>query len=81
MSLRVYLDTSVFSAYFDERATDRQTETEAFWARRHGFEIATSELARAELAQASDINRRRRSLSLLKGLTGYTVAKDTDDTL
>jgi hypothetical protein len=32
--LRVYLDTSVFRAYFDSRVPGRQRETEAFWSRR-----------------------------------------------
>jgi hypothetical protein len=33
MKLRIYLDTSVFSARFDERAAERQAETEEFWKR------------------------------------------------
>jgi len=43
MKLRVYLDTSVFSAYYDERVTDRQAATEEFWARSGEFELVTSD--------------------------------------
>ncbi len=33
MKLKVYLDTSVFSAYFDDRAPDRRAQTVEFWER------------------------------------------------
>ena len=45
MALRVYLDTSVFSARFDERAPERMRLTEEFFARLREFEPATSSLA------------------------------------
>ena len=35
----------------DDRAPDRQVQTEEFWARLAEFEAATSELAREELEQ------------------------------
>jgi hypothetical protein len=78
MNLRVYLDTSVFSAYFDARVRDRQGQTEAFWARRHEFELATSELAREELLQARDTAQRQRLVGLLKGFTVHPVSKDME---
>ena len=58
MKLRIYLDTSVFSALYDDRVTERRGETEEFWERRGQFEIATSELAREELDQTPDPARR-----------------------
>jgi predicted nucleic acid-binding protein len=76
MKLRVYLDTSVFSAYFDSRTTDRQRETGAFWARRTDFELATSELAREELRQAPDPTQRRRLLGLLRGFSLLVVTDE-----
>ncbi len=78
MKLRVYLDTSVFSAYFDSRVTDRQRETEAFWARKSEFDLATSELARQELRQAPDPAQRRRLLGLLRGFTVLTITEEMD---
>lgn len=76
MKLQVYLDTSVFSAYFDSRTTDRQRETEAFWARRADFDLATSELARDELRQAPDPTHRRRFLGLLRGFRVFVVTNE-----
>ncbi len=76
MRLQVYLDTSVFSAYFDSRTTDRQRETEAFWARRAEFALATSELARDELRQAPDHIHRRRLLGLLRGFKILVVTDE-----
>jgi predicted nucleic acid-binding protein len=76
VKLRVYLDTSVFSAYFDSRVRDRQRETEPFWARRQEFDLATSELGRDELRQPSDPVQRRRLLGLLRGFTVLAVTEE-----
>lgn len=76
MKLRVYLDTSVFSAYYDERVTDRQAETEAFWTRLKEFEISTSELARDELAQTPDAAQRARFQQLLNGSVVHQITED-----
>ena len=67
MKLRVYLDTSVFSAYYDQRMPERRSLTQAFWLRLDEFDVATSELTREELTQTSDPAQRRRLTGLLKG--------------
>jgi len=76
MKLRVYLDTSVFSAYYDDRLTDRQRETEAFWTRLGEFEAATSELAQEELAQTPDAVQRVKLQNLLAGFVIYPVTEE-----
>ena len=48
MKLKLYLDTSVFSAYLDDRAPDRRAQTVEFWERLTVFDACTSELAREE---------------------------------
>ncbi len=58
VKLRIYLDTSIFSAYYDDRAPDRRTQTEEFWTRIASFEASTSELARDELSRTPDGERR-----------------------
>ena len=63
--LRVYLDTSVFSAYFDDRVRDRQAATEEFWQRLGDFEISTSTVAQEELLMTVDENLRSRLKKLL----------------
>ncbi len=76
MKLRVYLDTSVFSALYDDRLTDRRGETEEFWERRGQFEIATSELAREELEQTPDPARRTILRRLLDGVTVHAISAE-----
>ena len=60
MKLRVYLDTSVISAYFDDRAPDRMAETRAFWSKLPQFEVSTSALVREEIERTPDARRRGR---------------------
>ena len=66
MKLRVYLDTSVFSALFDDRVTDRKMETEEFWEKLHQFEAGTSDLAERELLQTANSSLRGKFTELLK---------------
>jgi len=73
MALRVYLDTSVFSAFCDEKVTDRRIQTEEFWGRRTEFLVSTSELAREELQRTPDPTRRLDLLGLLDGLSIHPV--------
>lgn len=76
MKLKIYLDTSIFSAYFDDRAPDRRAQTEEFWERIAAFEACSSELAREELAKTPDADRRKRLLRLLDGMTVHRIAAD-----
>ena len=68
MKLRIYLDTSVFSALYDDRVSDRRIQTQEFWEKRGQFEVSTSNLAREELEQTPDPVRRGSLLQLLDGL-------------
>ena len=65
MKLRIYLDTSIFSAYYDNRHTDRKAETEQFWKRLTQFEVSTSEVAKRELAQTPNVELRAKLLAIL----------------
>ena len=76
MKLKIYLDTSVFSAYFDERAPDRRAQTVEFWERMAAFEVCTSKLARQELEKTPNADRRRRLLALLEGLTLHSITNE-----
>jgi hypothetical protein len=67
MKLRVYTDTSVFSAYFDDRAADRNSLTREFWQNLGAYECATSDLAVEELRQTADLQLRAQMESLLAG--------------
>ena len=76
MKLRIYLDTSIFSAYFDDRAPDRRVQTKEFWARIAAFEASTSELTREELEKTPDAARRTKLLKLLESLTSHPVTEE-----
>ena len=73
VKLRVFLDTSVFSAYHDDRVPDRRAHTERFWERRKEFELGTSALAREELAFTPDPTLRARLLALLDDVTVHPM--------
>jgi len=79
IKLRIYLDTSVFSAYLDDRTPERQADTAEFWKRRHQYELATSELAREELARTPDSLHRDKLLKLLEGFTLLRIDSEMKD--
>jgi hypothetical protein len=58
MKLKLYLDTSVFSAYLDDRAPDRRAQTVEFWERRRRLlrlvDGLTVHLVTEEMRQLSD---------------------------
>lgn len=76
MKLRVYLDTSVFSAYYDDRLIDRKAETEQFWRRLSQFEISTSELAKQELFQTVNAALRTKLQKLLEQVKVFPVTQE-----
>lgn len=75
--LIVYLDTSVISAYFDERAPDRCNLTRRFWAERlPEFSPLISDLVLAEIRETRDEQRRKEMLRLAEPMA---VAPRTED--
>ena len=76
MKLKIYLDTSVFSAYFADRAQDRRAQTVEFWERIPAFDTCTSYLAREELGKTPNAERRKRLMGLLDGLTLHPITEE-----
>ena len=55
--MRIYLDTSIPSTYFDERTPDRQQATQAFWSKASAdSELLVSDLVLAELDETPQEN-------------------------
>jgi len=79
VKLRVYLDTSVFSAYYDYRLVDRQTLTGEFWKRLDEFEVSTSQLTRLELLQTNDVSLKDNLDHLLETITLHSITDDMRD--
>lgn len=81
MKERIYLDTSVPSAYFDNRDEKRQKITQKWWK-----EIATkkyqpyiSELVEAELGDTRDKRRRHELLELVKNIESLTINEEAEE--
>lgn len=52
--LKLYLDTSVLSALFDERNPERKSLTESFFAETQNFKIFISSITIAEIEKTPD---------------------------
>lgn len=63
----VYLDTSVISAYFDERAIPRQEDTRLFWAAK-GVQFVVSWLVFQEIERTPNRAKRDQMVDLIQGL-------------
>jgi predicted nucleic acid-binding protein len=79
MAIRVYMDTSVFSARLDERERSRQAPTEAFFGRLAQFEVVTSAHARRELERTPDPGRRAGLLAPLQGVAVLPLTSEAED--
>ncbi len=76
MKLQIYLDTSVFSAYLDDRAPERRDLTIEFWERLDDFAVSTSEVAREELDKTPDPVKRGKLMELLGHVTVHPVTEE-----
>lgn len=69
--MRIYLDTSIPSTYFDDRTPERQKATQEFWlkALSHQDELLISEVVILEVARTPIQMKRERMLALVRGLS------------
>ncbi|ATZ61831.2 MAG: PIN domain-containing protein [Methanosarcinales archaeon Met12] len=74
--MRVYMDTSVISALFDERNPGRVSLTEAFFAEIGNFETFISEITVAEIERTPDIELRGK---MKDTVSRFSVLSLTDD--
>ncbi len=78
-ALRVYLDTTVVSAYHDNRAPDRQKLTQRFWAQRlpdlHGL---ISSVVLREISDTPDPSLRSNMEQLVTGLEVLPFNEEAD---
>lgn len=56
--MKVYLDTSVISALFDDRNPERKQFTEEFFRQADSFDVSISELTMAEIERTPDVSLR-----------------------
>jgi len=70
--MKLYLDTSVFSAYYDERTPERMHMTRDFWLILQQHEKLCSQLVIEELGQAH-ANLREKLLALTQNFTALSL--------
>lgn len=73
----VYLDTTVPSAYFDDRAPDRMRLTQAFWSNADSrFSMVISEVVLAEIEATRNEKLRADMLELVAGIERLEVDQE-----
>lgn len=76
---KVFLDTSVFSAYLDERQPERMALTQEFWQKLKNFEVYTSEVTKQELGATTNVAKRKQFRKLLKGAEILSVSEEAEN--
>ena len=71
--LKIYLDTSVFSAYYDERVKTRSEQTKIFWQKLVEYEGYISQIVLDELGAVTDEELRRKLMDLTKGFETLNI--------
>jgi predicted nucleic acid-binding protein len=74
--MRVYLDTSVISALFDESNPERKSLTGAFFKEIENFETYISEITGAEIERIPDLELRSR---MKEAVVQFSMLSLTDD--
>jgi len=64
---RLYLDTSVISAYCDEREPEKQEQTWEFWEKLRDYEVIISRLTIDEIERTPQVQQREKMMSLIEG--------------
>jgi predicted nucleic acid-binding protein len=76
----LYLDTSVLSAYYDERAKERQETTIKFWGDvLHNYKVFISEITVKELEDTKDEILRKKFMRLIKNFKVLKTNKKIRD--
>jgi predicted nucleic acid-binding protein len=77
MKTKVYLDTSVISALFDERTPERLAMTSVFWSKLSDYEVFISELVLEELEKANE-QVRDKMFSAIKNFVVLEISEETE---
>lgn len=74
--IRLYLDTSVISALFDERNPERKSLTESFFREAENFEVYISAITVAEVERTPDLEFRSK---MREAISRFHIIPLTDD--
>ena len=77
---RVYLDTTVPSAYYDDRAPDRQRLTQEFWQGRClEMDAVISTITLLEIRNTPNEDKRQKMENLVQNLTVLNFSNEADN--
>ncbi|MBT9169047.1 MAG: tRNA(fMet)-specific endonuclease VapC [Syntrophomonadaceae bacterium] len=76
--IRVYLDTSVISALFDEKNPERKSLTEAFFKEIGNFEAYISEITVAEIKRSLDLELQNRMREVASQFSALPIIDDVE---
>lgn len=74
--LKIYLDTSVPNAYFDEKNSLRKEITKRFWKRFEEYDVFISDLVLAEINDIGDEGKKKDLVTLLGGIKILSSKED-----
>ena len=74
----LYLETSVISAYFDERDPNRLEFTRVLWKKLHNYVVTVSKIVLSELAAIGDDDLRSKALGLTKGFAKLNIGPEEE---
>ena len=75
---RVYIDTTVPSAFFDGRTPDRQRLTQGFWERLPSYEAFISVLVLGEIRDTPDRDRRENLEDLVGSFSVLAITAEAE---
>lgn len=81
MRIKIYLDTSTPSAYYDKKKPVRQKITQEWWNNImfRNYEVYISEVTVTELSETTDIDLRNKLLRLVKPIQVLEIPKETKE--
>jgi predicted nucleic acid-binding protein len=75
LKTKIYLDTTIISALFDERTPERMSQTAAFWQHINDYNVFISELVFDEIKAAPHPLQNK----MLEKISNFTSLSITDD--
>lgn len=76
---KLYLDTSVPSAYYDDRELERQEQTREFWEKLENDRTFISEITLSELGEVKDLEKRGNLIALVKEFQVFKVTSEAEE--
>ncbi len=77
--MKIYLDTSVMSALFDDKNSERKALTEEFFSKIVIYNIYISELTVAEIEKTPDQTLRSKMKQLIKGFSVLEISESVEE--